>query len=328
MAVYALNSYASRSVSSSRSLSFAGVVTSSGVASGTISSTSSSATPSGTPYQALGCYTDHHADRTLHSASTNSDSMSVEYCANFCSRYLYFGVEYKTQCYCGDSIASTGVLALSSNCNTPCQGDSSEICGGSWRLNMYEFGAGSATSTIFSTSQLSSIPIASSGLVTSSLSSAGIASSQSGNAGPTSTASGQPSQSSAPVILPEVSTPAGMYMEQGCYVDSSGDGYPLVGPISFASTTVAQCIDDCAPTINGAYAYAGLEGTMCYCSNEFDTNAVNDTSACTQACPGDSAHICGGGIDSGKRSGGGIVIYLVRFLSTTRASTDKALAFF
>ncbi|KAE9365269.1 WSC-domain-containing protein [Stipitochalara longipes BDJ] len=210
-----------------------------GLTSSTVSSTSSSTTPSGTPYHPLGCYTDHHAARTLHSASTNSDSMTVEFCANFCWRYLYFGVEYKTQCYCGDSIASTGVLALASTCNTPCQGESSETCGGSWRLNMYEFGASAASSTIFSSSQLSSSPIASRGsnFLSSSLSSSqvasssvpgssslgstGIANSQTGNAlpkmgtsstssshtsgntVPASTASSQQSQSSAPIILPE-----------------------------------------------------------------------------------------------------------------------------
>jgi len=178
---------------------------------------------------------------------------------------------------------------------------------------------------MFSSSQLSSSPVASSGSVSvSSLDSVGASSSQIGNVGPTST--GQQPQSSAPAILPEVSTLAGMYIEQDCYVDSGGNGYPLVGAISFDVTTVTECINDCAPGLTGAYHYAGVEGTKCYCSNTFNANALSDTAACTQACPGDLAHICGGGTGLGGRSGGGLVLYFVKPLFSEIVPTNEASA--
>jgi hypothetical protein len=133
------------------------------------------------------------------------------------------------------------------------------------------------------------------------------------SAGAISAVSSQSPQSSAPVIIPQVSTPVGIYIERGCYIDLTGDGYPLINASSADVTTVPQCVEVCDSSINGTYIYAGVEGTTCFCANAIDSGAVIDTSACTQPCQGDPAHICGG---SGtgprlRRGGGGIVIYKV-----------------
>lgn len=93
-------------------------------------------------WQYVGCGTDDLSTRTFSAASTSSNSMTVESCIAFCSGkgYTYAGLEYASQCYCGNTLASdrapvTGVLG---NCFTPCTGDSTEYCGGGSALSIYQ----------------------------------------------------------------------------------------------------------------------------------------------------------------------------------------------
>lgn len=73
--------------------------------------------------------------RSLSGASTSSSSMTLETCHAFCVDYTYYGVEYSSQCYCGNDIASSA--QVSSACNDPCAGNAAEICGGSYAMNIY-----------------------------------------------------------------------------------------------------------------------------------------------------------------------------------------------
>jgi hypothetical protein len=131
--------------------------------------------------------------------------------------------------------------------------------------------------------------------------------------GAASTASGQ-SSTSATAIVVEIDTPAGTYIEQGCYVDLTGSGFPLISPIASSVSTILECVDACSSGFDSvSFQYAGIEGTSCYCSEFLDSDAVTDPAACTQACQGDPSQICGGG-GSGirRRTGGGIVVYEVQ----------------
>lgn len=94
-----------------------------------------------TGWDYVGCGPDSVNSRTLGNSSFMSDSMTVEKCLSFCKNkgLNYAGLEYATQCYCGDSLASSlkptaGVLG---NCFSPCAGNSSQYCGGSNRLSIY-----------------------------------------------------------------------------------------------------------------------------------------------------------------------------------------------
>ncbi|KAF2021810.1 copper radical oxidase [Aaosphaeria arxii CBS 175.79] len=51
--------------------------------------------------------------------------------------YLYAGVENGGQCYCGNKIASTATSADATTCDTVCNGNATEYCGGTNRLNLY-----------------------------------------------------------------------------------------------------------------------------------------------------------------------------------------------
>lgn len=93
--------------------------------------------PSG--WETKGCYTDNSNSRTLYSLSTANDAMSTESCIAYCSTngYPLAGTEYGRECYCGINIAASGTLATSTDCSFPCAGNSTEICGGNSRINVY-----------------------------------------------------------------------------------------------------------------------------------------------------------------------------------------------
>ncbi|KAK6439478.1 hypothetical protein LTR95_004311 [Oleoguttula sp. CCFEE 5521] len=94
----------------------------------------------------VGCYTDLDP-RTLNSNNTQSDDMSVEVCAAFCAGgpgYRYYGVEYGSQCYCGNAFASVAQLLNTTSsptndsaCSIRCAGSNPELCGGANALSIY-----------------------------------------------------------------------------------------------------------------------------------------------------------------------------------------------
>lgn len=98
---------------------------------------SSPSAPAG--WEVKGCYTDNSNSRTLYSLSTANDNMTTELCVGYCSSngYPFAGTEYGRECYCGNNIAVSGSLTTSTNCNFPCAGNSSEICGAGDLLNIY-----------------------------------------------------------------------------------------------------------------------------------------------------------------------------------------------
>ena len=69
--------------------------------------------------------------------------MTLEVCAEHCatdrsSPAEFFGVEAGTQCWCGHTVNSGTTELDPSACTLPCSGNSTEICGGSEIINIYE----------------------------------------------------------------------------------------------------------------------------------------------------------------------------------------------
>ena len=66
-------------------------------------------------------------------------SNSIRTCLRYCraSGFLFMGVQYRHQCFCGNDRPPRSKLAARSSCNHRCSGDKSETCGGDWRLNVY-----------------------------------------------------------------------------------------------------------------------------------------------------------------------------------------------
>ncbi|KAH7409546.1 hypothetical protein BKA64DRAFT_720802 [Cadophora sp. MPI-SDFR-AT-0126] len=177
------------------------------VSSGTISVTSPTSTkPSTSPtqtgpaivrtvgsYSYAGCYTESTKGRALSSKSFADDTMTVEICAQTCAGYIWFGIEYRRECFCGDSLSAGSNITDESSCSMFCKGNALQVCGGSSRLTMYN----NLTAIVSSSSQSSSASLStsSSTVIGASLSSSSTTSL--GSSSSSSTVSGSVSSSSS-----------------------------------------------------------------------------------------------------------------------------------
>ncbi|KAK0736199.1 WSC domain-containing protein [Apiosordaria backusii] len=93
------------------------------------------------------CWTDKVDDRSLKAVDWRTDDMTIEKCAERCSEYSYFGLEYSRECYCGNELI--GQSAPEKDCAMLCVGAPGQWCGGPDRLNLY--GKGVATTSTSST---------------------------------------------------------------------------------------------------------------------------------------------------------------------------------
>ena len=107
----------------------------------TTSASTASGLPSGWAYK--GCYIDNAHGRVLPMQLPDNSSLTVEFCVQSCygQGYSVAGMEYSTQCFCGNAIYSGGALASSdTDCNMPCGGNAKETCGAGNRLSVYSNG--------------------------------------------------------------------------------------------------------------------------------------------------------------------------------------------
>ncbi|KAG9944983.1 WSC domain-containing protein, partial [Aureobasidium melanogenum] len=102
-------------------------------------------------YSYLGCYTEATNGRALAGLSKAGAFISVDACASYCSAYTYFGVEYGSECYCGNTIQAGSGPITDGRCKMPCAANSTQICGGPNGLNMYQKSTSSSTSASIST---------------------------------------------------------------------------------------------------------------------------------------------------------------------------------
>ncbi|TDZ16754.1 WSC domain-containing protein [Colletotrichum orbiculare MAFF 240422] len=77
--------------------------------------------------------------RALKDKSTSSSGMCAGTCANFCAGYKYFGLEYGSECWCGNELTGGTFKVADNECNMPCSGGSggAETCGAGDRLDIY-----------------------------------------------------------------------------------------------------------------------------------------------------------------------------------------------
>ncbi|XP_064322062.1 sialate:O-sulfotransferase 2 isoform X1 [Phalacrocorax carbo] len=86
----------------------------------------------------IGCYVDNTRRRTLRGVSFfDYKKMTVFRCQDNCAErgYLYAGLEFGAECYCGHKIQASN--ASESECNMECKGERSNTCGGVNRLSIY-----------------------------------------------------------------------------------------------------------------------------------------------------------------------------------------------
>ncbi|KAF7543009.1 hypothetical protein G7Z17_g11090 [Cylindrodendrum hubeiense] len=135
--------------SSASSVSAEGTSTSSAgetESSETAVSTTSSALPSvsGLPtgWAYKGCYIDP-AGRAMDGApGSPSSSNTPEKCIATCiaNGFTVAGMEYSEECYCGNALNNGASKTSESDCNMPCSGDATQLCGAGNRLSLYSKG--------------------------------------------------------------------------------------------------------------------------------------------------------------------------------------------
>lgn len=85
-----------------------------------------------------GCWTDDPRQRTLTGKRIKSPTMTVERCAQLCRGYRFFGVEYSSECYCGNTASQKTKQQADTMCDRACIADFSHVCGGQNSLSLYE----------------------------------------------------------------------------------------------------------------------------------------------------------------------------------------------
>lgn len=173
------------------------------------------------PFSYQGCYTEATNGRALSAKATAGSTMTVEQCSTFCTGYSMMGVEYGSECYCGNSL-NTGSVSTTSGCSMTCSGDASEYCGGSNRLNLYSTGNSAKTSSSSTTTSTKA---------------------------PAKTTTKAPAAATPTIVLGNAN-----YTYSGCYTDSVAARSLPNEVIATDQMTVESCLQACS-----AYTYAGLE---------------------------------------------------------------------
>ncbi|KAN0133563.1 WSC domain containing protein [Lactarius tabidus] len=90
------------------------------------------------PWYNIGCFSDSADRQRALPYSANDGSTTVESCVSTCQGlgYSLAGVEFGMQCFCGSKLENSSQPSAD-GCNMACEGNPSEICGGSNRLVVY-----------------------------------------------------------------------------------------------------------------------------------------------------------------------------------------------
>ncbi|XP_043574424.1 WSC domain-containing protein 1-like isoform X1 [Chiloscyllium plagiosum] len=87
----------------------------------------------------IGCFRDESKEKALKGAVFyDFRKMTVSQCQDSCAErgYLYAGLEYGAECYCGNRITTSS--ARQEDCNMECKGEKHTVCGGVNRLSVYK----------------------------------------------------------------------------------------------------------------------------------------------------------------------------------------------
>ncbi|EGZ78311.1 hypothetical protein NEUTE2DRAFT_80748 [Neurospora tetrasperma FGSC 2509] len=52
--------------------------------------------------------------------------------------YRFAGLEYSRECWCASQLFSLSSKVADAECNLPCDGDESQVCGGNLRISVYD----------------------------------------------------------------------------------------------------------------------------------------------------------------------------------------------
>lgn len=95
-------------------------------------------------YTLQGCYVDARQPRALKTL-TGDDALTPEKCSDYCAGSTYMGFEYGRECWCADTLDKSSFRAPDDQCQMPCAGDVSALCGSPARLTLYKKGGSAVT---------------------------------------------------------------------------------------------------------------------------------------------------------------------------------------
>lgn len=188
------------------------------------------------------CYTEGANNaRALTGKSTQGNFMTLDYCANFCSGYRYFGAEYGRECYCGNGFSNSPNRTADNDCSYLCANDSTQFCGAGNRLTVYQNPSWVAPSSVSTTTAATA----------------------------TSPGSPQSTGVSCPASNNAIVTSGGKNFTTECGVDHYAGDLTSLNVNSFQ-----HCIDACAQ--NSQCVDVSLYGTACYMKSNVGAAIAND----------------------------------------------------
>ncbi|CAN9131097.1 unnamed protein product [Alternaria alternata] len=87
-------------------------------------------------YTYQGCFTDS-AERVLNKKQVSEPAMTVQRCESICTGYKYYGLQFSTYCFCGQSFAQPTQHKGEEECSSVCPGNKAQKCGGGYRNSLY-----------------------------------------------------------------------------------------------------------------------------------------------------------------------------------------------
>ena len=81
-----------------------------------------------------------HSDRLLDDSTNFPRKNTQELCKEHCNakNYRFAGVQFGSQCFCGNTAPPFSAVAPEEECNKVCPGDQNQMCGGTWRMNVFQ----------------------------------------------------------------------------------------------------------------------------------------------------------------------------------------------
>ncbi|KAM3508392.1 hypothetical protein MY10362_001195 [Beauveria mimosiformis] len=216
-------------------------------------------------WESMGCYIEGSTGRALERQifSVPSSNMTASQCMSACDiqGLSLSGLEYGGECFCGNETKNYARAAAFGGCSMTCNGNRTELCGGSNRLNLYR------NKLRYTSSPTLPAPL------------------------PTATSG---SGDTTPTQCPNQPATVGQEWNfHGCYTE--GDGVRALDNRSYSDNEMT--LGDCSRFCSG-FAFFGLEyGRECYCGNAFNGGAIETSeSECSMLCPGGmQCDYCGAG---------------------------------
>ncbi|EJD54381.1 WSC-domain-containing protein [Auricularia subglabra TFB-10046 SS5] len=207
----------------------------------------------------LGCARDDMSKRAMPHNWTPG-RMTVDKCVAHCSKsgYKYAGLEWARECWCSNDFDSSRIGQYA--CNVPCEGNGSQMCGGSQRLAVYKKGSVAPPKPATSPKPAAPAPVK--------------------KLQPTTADHSFPN-------------PMGGWYPVGCFKDAvTPRALRGASVLTQTNMTPKTCVSHCQEQ---GFQYAGTEfGKECYCGNELYDSAKLSNGQCNMKCAGDGKSKCGG----------------------------------